>query len=114
MFDLPWYYCCLNPTERGVLRSTAEALLLTLFVGVPLDVWDSFWFGAPDAGQARRDAFLWIYHLEIVTIEEGDPPEEVTLVRPTVLMFWVDASVFVFTPAAACLAGCEQSKLPWE
>lgn len=88
--------------------------MLDLFLGVPLDVWDAFWFGTTGTGQRRRDAFIQIYQLEIATIEEGEPPVPVEVVRPIDFVYWVEVAVFILTPAAACLAGCEQSKLPWE
>lgn len=111
MFGLAWYFCCLHPRERGVLRSTAEALVLTLFLGVPLDVWEAFWLVYEDNGEAVRDAFVAIYGLEIATIEAGEPPVPVDVVRPHDLPFWVDASLFILTPDAACLSGCQQSRV---
>lgn len=95
-----------------MLRSTAEALVLTLFIGVPLDVWGAFWLVYEDNGEAVRDAFLAIYGLEIATIDTGEPPTPLDVVRPNDLPFWVDASLFILTPAAACLSGCEQSTVP--
>lgn len=113
MVDLAWFFCCLNPLERQVLRATAEALPLTLFLGVPLDLWETFWLLSPDNSPDRRAAFLTVYMLEIATIDEGGGEAEVTVVRPTDLLFWTGASLYVFTPAAACLSGCEQSKPPY-
>lgn len=113
MFGLEWFFCCLNPLERQVLRATAEALPLTLFLGVPIDVWNTFWLLSPDSTEDRKAAFLVVYMLEIATIDEGGGEEELTVVRPLDLPFWVDASLFVFTPAAACLSGCQQSKPPY-
>lgn len=109
---LPSWYCCLNPLERGVLRSTAEALLLTLFVGVPKDLWDTFWFASLYSGEARRLAFLEIYDLEIVTIIDVDTQEDLVVVRPTNFAFWDDASIFVLFSAAACSGGCGYVRFP--
>lgn len=93
-------------------RSTAEGLLLTLYVGVPLDLWEAFWFGSYLTGEVRRRAFLTIFELEIVSIVlvEGELP--VTVVRPVNLPLWVESSLYLLTPAAACLSGCQQSKPP--
>lgn len=111
MLPVDYYFCCLNPTERGVLRSTAEALLLTLFLGVPYDLWDAFWFGAPASGEVRRLSFLSIYGLEIVTIDVDLVPTEVVRPQVSYLPYWVEVSVYILTPAAACLSGCEQSRV---
>lgn len=109
MYGLAWYFCCLNPRERTVLRSTALALPLTLFLGVPRDLWDTFWLGLPNVTPEVKLAFLSVYGLEIVTIVEDGVDVEV--VRPAAgqLVYWTEAGVFVFTPEAACLSGCEQS-----
>lgn len=106
------WFCCLHPRERTVLRETALALPVTLFLGVPKDIWDVFWVGAPDNGAAIRDSFLSVYGLEIVTIMEDEV--EVQVVRPSAgyLGYWIEWSLFVVTPGAACLAGCEQSTFP--
>lgn len=106
---LAWYFCCITPGERSVFRATAEALLLTLFVGVPLDVWDAFWLGVPQSPPIFRSAFLATYQLEIVTIVDPETELDVEVVRPTNLPYWVEASLFVFTSEAACSSGCEQS-----
>lgn len=109
--QLAWYFCCITSGERSVFRATAEALLLTLFVGVPLDVWDTFWFGVPNAPPVFRAAFLAIYQLEIVTIVDAGSGLDVEVVRPTNQPYWVEASLFIFTPEAACLGGCQQSRV---
>lgn len=112
MLTIADWFCCLNPRERTVLRQTALALPVTLFLGVPKDIWDVFWVGAADNGDAVRASFLVSYGLEIVTIVEDDV--EVSVVRPSAgyLGYWVDWSVYMVTPSAACLAGCEQSTFP--
>lgn len=94
------------------MRSSAEALLLTLFQFVPLSVWDAFWLVTDHNSDPYKSAFLGLYHLEIVTIVVDDV--DTTVVRPDSggLSFWVSAAAFVLSPGGACLAGCEQSKLP--
>lgn len=112
MFGITWFFCCLHPRERGVLRSTAEALVLTLFLGVPEDLWRAFWLVYEDNGEEVIQAFLRIYGLEIVTI--GEPEEPVSVVRPAsgFLATWVEYSLFILTPGAACSDGCGQSSFP--
>lgn len=86
--------------------------MLTLFVGMPRELWDILWLVYPDSGEAVREAFLVIYQLEIATIVVDEV--EVEVVRPVDggLSLWVSWSLFVVTPAAACLAGCGQSRVP--
>lgn len=106
------WFCCLHPRERNVLRTTALALVETLWIGVPTGLWDTFWLASPDVTDDVKLAFRIIFGLEIVTIEEGD--DEISVIRPAAgyLGYWVSWSLFVVTPAAACLAGCEQSRVP--
>lgn len=106
MVEVPVWFCCLNPVERQVVRGMAEALPLTLFIGVPLEVWDALWFGAVGVNQDRIDSALSSYVLEIVTIAPTEEEPEVTLVRPTDLSWWVSASLWILLPSAACLGGC--------
>lgn len=111
-WNIAYWYCCINPRERSVLHSTAEALLLTLWVGVPIDTWDAFWLLQADTNDEVKAAFRSIYRLEIVTI--GGEETEAVVVRPTdgYLPDWVSWSAFILTPAAACLDGCQQSRVP--
>lgn len=112
MEGIGWWFCCLNPREREVLRATIEGLALTLYVGIPLSLWDGFWLIYLYHGAAMRAAFLDIYRLEIVEIELGEPPVPVQVVRPLNESEYVDWLVFILTPDAACVDGCQQSKLP--
>jgi hypothetical protein len=106
------FYCCLNPAERSVIRSTVLGLILTLGVGVPLDVWNAFWLGTGHEAAAYREAFLSIYLLQIVTIEGGESPFDA--VRPTDsgIDLWASLAVTVLLPGGACLDGCGQSDFP--
>lgn len=112
--DIGFWYCCLNDREQGVLRGTIMALAETLYVGVPKEIWDAFWLPYTGTGAAVRQAFLTIYGLKIVTIEVGDPPLPVEVVRSDDVAGYAFAFAFLLTPAAACIGGCQQSKLPWQ
>jgi hypothetical protein len=101
------WYCCLTARERGVLRDTALALPLTLFVGIPREVWDAIWLPSPPYAAAYVEAFQQIYGLEIVTIEVDDVSIEVVAPADGYLPFWVEASVFVLTLSALCFDPCE-------
>lgn len=111
-WDIAFWFCCLNPRERGVLRATIDGEIATLGVGIPLDVWNTFWIASPDNGTAVREAFLRIFRLEIVTIEIGDPPVPVDVVAPIDYAQWLSWGLFLLTPSAACLSGCQQSTVP--
>jgi len=112
MVEVPSWFCCLNPTERTVVRDMAIALPLTLFIGVPKAVWDAMWFGASGVNQDRIDSALSSYLLEIVTIPDEETEIDVVVVRPTDLPFWVEASLWILLPAAACLDGCSWFVFP--
>lgn len=112
MYGIEWFYCCLNGRERTIIRQTCEGLVLTLFLGVPLAVWQAFWLVTPDHGQAVQEAFLRIYGLETATVEGDDGEMEVVRPADGFLALWVSWSLFVVTPSAACLEGCGQSRVP--
>ena len=108
-WDIAWWWCCLNPRESGVLRGTIEGIALTLDVGIPLTIWDGFWLPYGGNGAAVRSAFLSIYKLEIVTIEVGEPPVPVDVVRALFPLDYASWALFLLTPEAACSSGCQQS-----
>lgn len=111
-WDIGWWWCCLNPRERSVLHSTIEALSLTVWVGIPVSLWDSFWLIQTGVSPRVKEAFRYTYKLEIVTIVlEG---EEVAVIRPVggYLLDWASWLAFILTPDAACVGGCGQSQLP--
>lgn len=110
--NIEWWWCCLHPLERSVLRATIEGEALTIYQGIPLELWNTFWISLYPNGQAMRDAFLIIYGLRIVTIEIGEPPVPVEVVQPIYPLQYAAWFVFIFTPAAACLDGCQQSDFP--
>ncbi len=110
--DLDWFWCCLASPERGILRGTAEGLAVSLFVGIPVAVWDGLWSIYTGCGEVRREAFRSLYGLEIVTITVGDPPVPVEVVRSTDDSFWVVVLAWILLPDAACLSGCQQSTVP--
>jgi len=111
-WDIPFWWCCLNPREREVLRATIEALALTFWVGIPVEIWDGFWLIHSSNGQAVRDAFLSIYKLEIVTIVVDPELPPVDVVRARFALDYGSWLLFLAEPEAACLAGCEQSTVP--
>lgn len=111
-WDIGFWYCCLNPREQGVLRGTIIGLADTLYVGFPSPIWDAFWFPYTGVNDAVKSAFLSIYKLEIVTITLEDV--EVSVIRPRGgdNAAWISWTIFLLTPAAACLDGCQQSRVP--
>jgi len=110
--DIGWWYCCLNTAEKTVMRQTCEGLALTLFEGVPLPVWDALWLATDHNSDDFKLAFLALYHLRIGTMDVDDEAIAAVVVVGGFTALWVGWSLFMVTPAAACLAGCEQSRLP--
>lgn len=96
------------------MRVTGLDLPVTLFLGIPLDVWSAFWIGTLHNTDYYKAAFLTLYHLEIATI--GGDGGDVEVVRPVegFSSLWVGYSLFMLTPPAACLGGCPLSRLPWQ
>lgn len=111
---IEWWFCCLNPRERGVLRSTILGIAETLNVGIPVAIWGAFWLPYSPSGEAMREAFRSVYMLEIVTIVIDPELPPVDVVRSTDGLQYAVWAVFLLTPGAACLAGCQQSKLPYQ
>lgn len=95
-----------------MMRVTAEGLVLTLYVGVPLDVWLAAWAVAGHNTTAYRQAFLWLYHLEIVTIEDVETPYEAVRALVGYEVWWAEIVLWILNPLAACLEGCPQSQRP--
>lgn len=111
--DLPeWWYCCLDTPEKTVLRQTAEGLALTLYLGVPLAVWNAFWTVTTHNTAAYREVFRSLYHLEIGTMEVDDLSVEAVVVVEGFEAWWISVTVFLLTPGGACLEGCGQTQLP--
>lgn len=111
-WDIGWWFCCIHSRERGVLRSTIEGIAVTLNVGIPVEVWDAFWFPYADNGAAVREAFLSIYSLEIVTIVVDPELPPIDVVRARDGLLYASWALYLLTPAAACLTDCQQSQLP--
>lgn len=84
----------------------------TLMIGCPTAIFNAFWFPYGGVNDAVKDAFRATYKLEIVTIVLED--EEVSVVRPFggYEPDWISWALFLFTPAAACGGGCQQSRVP--
>lgn len=95
-----------------MMRVTAEGLLLTLYLGMPLDLWLAAWAVAGHNTSGYRTAFLHLYHLEIVTIEEVETPYEAVRPLDGYEAWWVEIVVWLLDPLAACLGGCPQSQRP--
>lgn len=111
--DLPeWWYCCLDTPEKTVLRQTAEGLALTLYLGVPLAVWDAFWIVTTHDSDPFKVVFRSLYHLTIGTMDVDDVPVDAVVVVDGFEGWWLALTLFLLTPAGACLDGCQQTQLP--
>jgi len=94
------------------LRDTIEGLALTLYVGIPRTVWELFWVTSSPNGEALREAFRQIYGLHIGTIMEGDVEVEAIVPDTDAIVRYVEWAVFLVSPSASCLDGCQQSRFP--
>lgn len=92
-----------------MFRATCIGLVETLFVGIPKPIWDALWLASFFPTEGMPENFLRIYHLEIVTIGVGDDAYEAVAPQDGYLSLWVDNSLFIVTPGAACIGGCPLS-----
>jgi len=103
------FVCCLATPEKAVYYATIYGLFTTAFVGVPVEVWEAFWAPFSLCGQARREAFLAIFDLSIVTIIDPLTEIEYEAVAPANLSFWTVSLVAADGGAFDCPDGCELS-----
>jgi len=101
----PWF-CCLHGRERQVLRALSVAYAELFYDSIPLSLYNAIWFATGDFAAAYREAFIEIYGLEIVTIEEDPPLYNVAIRDLFSFGFWFELEMFLLTPPAACLDGC--------
>jgi len=94
------------------MLDTSVGMALTLYVGMPLDLWLAMWSVLLGNSPERRAAFLALYHLEIATIEDVEAPYEA--VRPVDGFYdwWLEVALWALTPASVCPDGCGQSQRP--
>jgi hypothetical protein len=105
----PWF-CCLSLMERAALAALAVALPATAYAGVPLLFFDALWLLDSRSAAARRAAFMSIFGLEIVTIDESTTPIDV--VRPSDVPLWISFAVWAVLPGVECEGGCGYRRFP--
>jgi len=94
------------------MGATAEGLVLTLFVGMPLDLWLAVWLATGRGGEEYRNAFLALYHLKIVTIEDVEVPYEAVAPVDGFVGWWLEIASWLLDPLSTCVEGCPQSQRP--
>jgi len=94
------------------MRNCALTLTLTLGAGVPLELYEAFWFASLRDTEAYRAAFEALYHLEIGTMMDGGVPIDAMVPVDGFTIWWLEIGLFLLTPDAACLSGCQQSQRP--
>jgi len=105
-------YCCLDVPERTMLRITSQGFLLTLFLGMPLELWDAAWLTTLESTPERKTAFLHLYHAEIGTMLVDDAPIDAVVPTEGFAGWWFEVVLWLLDPQAACLDGCQQSQRP--
>lgn len=96
------------------MRSTAIGMPETLYLGIPLPLWNLLWVGTLHNTDYYRAAFLSLYGLRIGTMVVDGSDIEAVVIRDGFLAWWVSATLFVLSPEGACLDGCPLSSLPWQ
>jgi len=107
-----FWWCCLDPPERTMLGVTAEGFLLTLYLGMPLELWLAAWAVTGEDTDERRDAFLRLYHAEIGTMLIDDLPVDAVVPIEAYLSWWVEMVLWLLDPLSTCTEGCTQSQRP--
>lgn len=107
-----FWFCCISDPHRSVFRVVAEAMLLTLGMGLPPEIWGAAWIASGRDTELDRASFMSVYHLTTGTvIIDGSPFEWIVPVSGFEAL-WISYGAFLLTPSAACLSGCEQSQRP--
>jgi hypothetical protein len=112
MKTVDWWYCCLNVRERTIILNTCEGLVLTAGVGIPIPVWNAFWIATGYTASIYKEMFRACFGLETATVTVDEAPVDVVRPDSDHSANWVLYVLFVATPDAACLAGCQQSRVP--
>lgn len=108
MHGIPAWFCCIPAAERSILRSCAQAFVLSVGLGIPCLVYDSFWLTVLCSRDARKTAFLSIYGLTPGEVVIPPSPEPICVYTFEDSAFWIALAAFILTPSAACLDGCDQ------
>lgn len=95
-----------------MLRVFAESYVLTLGLGMPMDLYLVAWAATGRGSEPYRVAFEALYHIEIGTIDEGGIPIEAMVVVSGFDDWWISIALWLLDPRAACLDGCPQSQRP--
>lgn len=106
MYFIPFWFCCLNPAERGILRECATSYAFTLGAFIPCAIFNPLWLLVALSRDARKAAFVEIYGLtetELVIVEGGELECVYTFDDSA---FWLELVAFLITPAGACLDDC--------
>jgi len=90
----------------------AEGLLLTLYLGVPIEIWDAVWFASGRGGEPYREAFLHLYHLEIGTMIVDELPVDAVVPISGFETWWAEVVLWLLNPLSTCTEGCPQSQRP--
>ncbi len=106
------FFCCLNPVEREVMRTTALAFSLTGFTFVQCDVFDVSWLLALKSRDARIAAFMALYSLERTEIELEGINTPVCVLTTSDTAFWASVALYVLTPSGSCGQGCGHKPFP--
>lgn len=104
-FAFKIWWCCLNPVERNI--STALILIYSSLAGfVTVSEYEALWAASGVGSPLKRgEAYRASYWLEPgVWDPSGEDPIDVYYFD---LVFWLEFSVFFFSPDSSCAGGCK-------
>jgi len=91
---------------------TAEGFLLTLYLGIPLDIWLATWAVTGRDGEEYRSAFLSLYHAQIGSMVIDGSPIDAVVPLDGFVDWWVAVVLWLLDPGSTCVDGCPQSQRP--
>jgi len=95
-----------------MLGVTAEGFLLTLYLGIPLDIWLAAWAVTGRGDEEYRDAFLRLYHAEIGTMVIDMLDVDAVVPLDGYVDWWIAMVAWLLDPRSTCVDGCPQSQRP--
>lgn len=104
---MPFWYCCILPTERAAIDALGINFVISLGQPMPLTVWEAIWSAASWGGAERAAAAMQSWSLEHTFIVIPDEPP-VPAVGYTDVVAWAALAAEIVLPGPKCPDGCTQ------
>jgi hypothetical protein len=103
--DQLYFWCCLNPAERDILRNLTDFWRLSSDL-IPKTYFDNLWNAlVPDESKEERKVVFLEYYPLVAGTEEGDEGDvDVYYFEPR--EFWATCSEWIADPSSFCPEPC--------